>query len=68
MRTCVYVVGSGEASPVNSINAGTITPVKALCLGEAKMAATTIKVVHSFSTIFSSYLLFFKKTESKARL
>ena len=38
------------------------------CFCEAKMAATTINVVNSFSTIFPSYLLFFKKTVSKTRL
>ena len=54
--------------PVNSINTGTITPGKIPCLGEAKMAATTINVVNSFSIIFPSYLLFFKKTVSKTRL
>ena len=48
---------------MNSINTGTITPeVKSLCLGEAKMARTTINVVNSISTIFTSYLLLFKKT------
>ena len=45
-----------------------ISLVKSLCLGEAKMAATTINVVNSFSTIVPSYLLFFKKTVSKTRL
>ena len=58
---------------MNSINTGTITPGKmipmfGMCLGEAKMAATTINVGNSFSTIFPSYLLFFKKTVSKTRL
>ena len=44
---------------------GTITPskilVKSLCLGEAKMAATTINVVNSFSTIISQAICFFSK-------
>ena len=61
--------GKSWEKPVNSINTGMITPGKIpLCLGEAKMAATTINVVNSFSTIFPSYLLFFKKTASKTRL
>ena len=53
---------------VNSINTGTITPIKALRLGEAKMAATTTNVVNSLSTIFPRYLLFLKKTVSQTRL
>ena len=35
-----------------------------MCLDEAKMAARTINVVNSFSTVFPNYLLFFKKTVS----
>ena len=31
------------------------------CLGEAKMATTTINILNSFSTIFERYLLFFKR-------
>ena len=56
---------NGQCRPVNSINTGTITPGKTLCLGETNMAVTTTKVVNSFSTIFPSYLLFFKKTVSR---
>ena len=50
---------------MNSINTGTITPGKNPMFGQVKIAATTINVVNSFSTIFLSYLLFFKKTASK---
>ena len=57
---------NGQCRPVNSINTGTITPGKTLCLGEANMAVTTTKVVNICrSTIFPSYLLFFKKTVSR---
>ena len=54
-----------KSSSVNSISTGMIPPG---CLGEAKIAATTINVVNNCSTIFPSYLLFFKKTVSKTRL
>ena len=45
-------------------------PVLYLCRAyvKAKMAATTINVVNSFTIIFPSYLFFFKKTVSKTRL
>ena len=57
-----------SVGPVNSINTGTITPGKSLCLGETKMTTTTINVVNSFGTIFSSYLLFFKNMTLQRKL
>ena len=53
---------------MNSINTGMITAGKSLCLGEAKMVATSINVLNSFNTIFPSYWLFFRKTVPKTRL
>ena len=52
---------------MNSINTGMITLVKSLLLGKAKVMATTINVVNSFSTIFPSYLLF-RRNVPKNRL
>ena len=57
---CSECMIPGDSLPVNTINTGKIPRGNSSSLGEAKMAATNINVVHNFSTIFS-----FSKTVRK---
>ena len=64
--TIGFSCGSATVSCINTWNNNSWQ--KVLCLGEAKMVATTIDIINSFSIIFPSYLLFFTKTTSETEL